>query len=430
MTSLPSMALTVSLTFSEPLALLQYSLNGGDWQAMEGTQLILHEDGSLRFQMTDLAGNVSVSNEYTLDANPVITDIQCQALQNGGTLVDWSNDTTTQLTSNFDLALSNGNGFARLNGLEATGVECLNATADDVSLSVKPDFSNNWTQPDSAIAAMSASGAKLILGIGNGIPELMLASGTSTWSNEYRARHTGTEEWLGTREFVTLEGKNKLDDVFAGSNDASILLLTDDDNGDALFVDDIYTAFPDGLEAQARLAQIDEIRAGAGDDIVDLTSQSFVYVGNGITIRGGLGDDVIWANKGNNLLFGDDGNDRLVGATGSDIIVGGIGNDAMHGGGGDDTFTFCDNWGQDTVEQLVAYTVTLWFKEGDEANWNTETLTYADGNNSVTVLGIRLDHITLKFGNDGSEQYQNLLDAGAFEASTSEKIFENQPLLA
>ena len=197
-----------------------------------------------------------------------------------------------------------------------------------------------------------------------------------------------------------------------------------------MVVDDIYTAFPNGLEAQARLAKIDEIRAGAGDDIVDMTSQRFEYIGDGVTVHGGLGDDIIWANKGSNLLLGDAGNDRLVGASGNDILAGGIGNDAMHGGGGNDVFTFCDSWGQDSIEQLATGTVTLWFKEGNNAYWNPGTLTYYDGNNSVTVSGVGLENITLKFGDDGSAQYQNLLAAGAFEDATSEKIFENQGLLA
>ena len=63
--------------------------------------------------------------------------------------------------------------------------------------------------------------------------------------------------------------------------------MTDDANGDALFVDDIYSVLPGTLEEQqARIAQIDEIRAGAGDDIVDMTSQRFAYVGDGVKIYG------------------------------------------------------------------------------------------------------------------------------------------------
>ena len=227
---------------------------------------------------------------------------------------------------------------------------------------------------------------------------------------------------------MALAEKNVIDNLFMGSDDASILLLTDDANGDALFVDDIISAFPDGLEAQARIAKIDEIRAGAGDDVVDLTSQRFAYVGGGMTVRGGLGDDVIWANSGDNLLFGDAGNDNLVGAGGNAVIVGGAGDDTLHGGGGDDLFAFDGNWGDDTVEQLATGTVTLWFNNGDESKWDAATLTYTDGDKSVMVSGV--DDVTLKFGDDGSEQYRDLLAAGAFDGFTSERIFENRGMLA
>ena len=134
----------------------------------------------------------------------------------------------------------------------------------------------------------------------------------------------------------------------------------------------------------------------------------------------------IWANKGDNILFGDAGNDRIVGASGNDVLVGGIGNDRMHGGGGSDIFTFCENWGVDTVEQLAAGSITLWFATGSSANWNAASLTYADGENSVTVKGVSADKVMLKFGDDGSVQYAALAQQGAFADFTSEKIFEDK----
>ena len=111
-----------------------------------------------------------------------------------------------------------------------------------------------------------------------------------------------------------LEGKNRITDIFKGSADASVLLLTDDSNGDALFVDDVYSALGD----QARMSQIDEIRAGAGNDIVDMTSKQYAYEGGAIRIHGGEGDDLLWGSAAGNILFGDAGNDRLAGAGGND----------------------------------------------------------------------------------------------------------------
>ena len=203
-------------------------------------------------------------------------------------------------------------------------------------------------------------------------------------------------------------------------------------------MDDIYTALPEGLtEKQARIARIDEIRAGAGDDIIDLTSQELEYALTGdeiperygMTVRGGLGNDTIWANAGDNMLFGDAGNDRLVGATGNDILVGGTGNDSMHGGGGFDIFTFGENWGVDTVAQCddESSFVTLWFASGSLDNWNADTLTYTDGANSVTVSGVTADMVDLKFGDEEApERFAELSALGAFADATSEKIFEEE----
>ena len=218
-----------------------------------------------------------------------------------------------------------------------------------------------------------------------------------------------------------MTGKNKIADIFVGSEDANVLVLTDNSNGDALFVDDIFTALPDSLtEQQSRIADIDEIRAGAGNDVIDLTSQRFEYIGDGVTVYGGLGNDVIWANSGENHLFGDAGNDRIVGGSDNDIIVGGAGNDSMHGGGGSDTFCFGENWGKDTVEQRAYGEVILWFETGSEDFWNAETMTYSDGTNRVKVMGVSADAVTLKFGD------VETAIAGAFENAASEKIFEDQ----
>ena len=250
--------------------------------------------------------------------------------------------------------------------------------------------------------------------------DLMFGRTTGKWAEGYRAWNPG-----GYDNTVELKGRNVIGGVFSGSDDSTVLVLTDDDNGDALFLDDIYSAYPDGVSSQKRLSKVNEIMAGAGNDVVDLTSPRFDYADGGVTVHGGLGNDVIWANGGVNRLFGDAGDDRIVGADGYDVIVGGIGNDAMHGGGGNDIFCFCGGWGNDTVGQTATGTVTLWFADGDEGKWDAAKCTYADGDNSVTVTGVASTNITLKFGDDGG-QYSELQAAGAFDAFTSERIFDDK----
>ena len=70
--------------------------------------------------------------------------------------------------------------------------------------------------------------------------------------------------------------------------------------------------------------------------------------------------------------------------------------------------------------------MTLWFDDGDESKWDASMLTYRDGDKSVAVSGVTADNITLKFGDDGSEQYGKLLESGAFDEFGSERIFENK----
>ena len=293
---------------------------------------------------------------------------------------------------------------------------------------VRPE-GGEWSALEPVVAEETDDKPKLIKSNADGSADVFFVNAVGTWGRGYRVQHVGSanDTWDGTRELVSLAGKNKLTDLFEGSADANTLLMTDDANGDALFVDDIYSASLDELGlSQSRISQIDEIRAGAGDDIVDMTSRRFEYLGDGLTIRGGDGNDTIWANKGNNILCGDAGNDRLVGASGNDILIGGIGNDRMHGGGGSDIFTFGDNWGKDTVEQLPGGNITLWFASGSEDNWDPETLSYDDGNNSVTVSGVGADQVTLKIGDDGTEIYDILTAYGAFSDFTAEKIFEDR----
>ncbi len=55
-------------------------------------------------------------------------------------------------------------------------------------------------------------------------------------------------------------------------------------------------------------------------------------------------------------------------------------------------------------------------------NWDSASLTYRDGDNCVKVIGTT--SIELRFGNDDSDMYKDLVSAGAFEEFTSERIFE------
>ena len=274
------------------------------------------------------------------------------------------------------------------------------------------------------IDAFSSTTAQRIIARDDSAVDLFVARTNGVWEDNYVAKHVGNGSWNGVGTTVVLDGKNKFSDIYEGSFDANAMILSDDSNGDALFLDDVFS---DAAVAQlGRLANIDEIFAGAGDDIIDLTSSNFQF-NSDIKTHGGDGNDVIWAYSGNNELFGDSGNDMLVGSDGNDIIAGGVGNDTMHGGGGDDIFTFCSDWGTDTVQQLAGGSVTLWFENGSTSNWNAQTKTYSAGDNRVTVSGVSIDDITLVFGSNGDAAvYRGISTSGALDEFSSEKIFNDK----
>ncbi len=298
---------------------------------------------------------------------------------------------------------------------------------DTYSWRVKAEDNEGWVTGENIVSDNAAADtSQLLKSDEDGNTDVFFANSIGKWSVAHSAQHTGSKDgsgWTGTNETVALAGKNRFGDIFEASSDANILLLTDDADGDALFVDDIFTeSYNDLAQQQSRLAQLDEIRAGAGDDLVDMTSQRFVYTGDGLVIRGGDGNDVIWANKGNNRLFGDAGDDRIVGASGNDIIVGGAGDDSMHGGGGNDFFCFGGNWGDDIIEQLEGGTVTLCFEEEVDLTFTAQgndTLVTC-GDNTILVKNMTLTEDNCRFGDAG------LASLGAFADATSYQIFESK----
>ena len=104
--------------------------------------------------------------------------------------------------------------------------------------------------------------------------DVFFANANGVWESGHAAHHQGfLNGWNWTGEKILLDGKNKIADVFTGSTDANVLVPTDDANGDALFIDDIYTA----LGNQARLSWVDEICAVFGNDIVWPVSSLFQW---------------------------------------------------------------------------------------------------------------------------------------------------------
>ncbi len=262
----------------------------------------------------------------------------------------------------------------------------------------------------------------IIESVPNNVDDLFFAISTEKWAANFMAVHAGSVSCPGTDDTILIAGMNRFRDVFSGSSDANILCLTDTLNGDAFFLEDIFSENGN----TARLQLIDEIRAGAGNDLIDLTSTLYLSNNPGLIVRGGDGNDFIWANDDGVFLFGDAGNDSIRGGNGNDLIAGGASDDMLYGGGGSDVFTFGDEFGNDIIRQNAGSEVTLWFAEGEviQTEQRGEDAVFIGLNGTVTVENFSVSAVKYYIGTAGQDElYKRYQELGAFAAASSTTLF-------
>ena len=159
--------------------------------------------------------------------------------------------------------------------------------------------------------ASSGQGANLLIG-GPGTNVFQFKSST-TWPG-YAAQNVGDPQNAGPNTLFSLAGKAQNTDVYHGYAGAvNIIWMA---NGDkALFLDD---GFSPGVDSM-RFTNITSIVCGNGKQIVDLTSNR--YATGNVTIKGGVGDDVLMSSSGDDAIYAGQGNDYIWGGSGNDLLV-------------------------------------------------------------------------------------------------------------
>ena len=412
---------TVYANYSNTAAVLEYRIGDtGDWLAYDAAAGVnVSASTTVYFREQGISDPVVTAVDVTVV--PADVELNAEVIQLAPTA-----DTTYEATYNFADGGSKtvelpGNTFEHYALPEETTVTIVEKDASGTVV--------NTIVEETPVASTTPVVPDKVVAVDDGHANLFFAISIGKWAGN-RAQHQGDGVWGGTGEYVALAGKNRFSTVFEGGEDATTLFLTDDANGDAFFLDDVYTA----NGGDARISKMSEIQAGAGNDIVDLTSFRFDYVEHSskqLVIRGGEGDDIIWGNAGTNILFGDAGNDKLYGGSNDDVLIGGVGNDTMHGGGGDDIFCYGSSydWGSDSITQLAGGTVTLYLDGIDKSDCTISgsTLTWNDGTHtgSIVLNGVTWDSV--KFfcaaGGDGDlaqqSDYEELKNKGAFAALSS-----------
>ncbi|MBR2722928.1 MAG: hypothetical protein IKB77_01230, partial [Lentisphaeria bacterium] len=385
--------------------------DGQNWIA--SANMTVYENGTYLFRVTDAAGNVT---EKSVIVDKIDAIAAPQNLYGSADGVSWESD-----AAKFNFKLINGSGNVLTLMTNGNQLDFYGLLYGEYSAKVKSFNGTAWSETIDISSNNSHITPQYFKSDADGADDVFFADSYSNWTRGYGVVHAGSKDrWNGTGEVVELRNKLQIKDIYEGSSDYGTLVLTDYLCGDAVSADDIFSASPVEIQS-VRLSQINEIFAGAGDDIIDMTSQRFEVSGS-MKIHGGSGNDVIWANNGENKLFGDAGNDRIVGGTDNDIIVGGAGNDSLHGGGGSDIFVFGSDFGNDTVEQLAGGKATLIF-ESENVKWDEVAATYTDGKNSVTLNGDF--EVEVRYG-----ATPELAAIGAFDNFTTEKIFEDKALIA
>lgn len=175
-------------------------------------------------------------------------------------------------------------------------------------------------------SAHSSGGADRLL-MGDGDDAIYLQS-SEVFGSGLRALHVPSVDFQAW--YVNVAGMNRYEVVSAGGTGQDRIMLGG--GNDALFLDDVFSDFHASLDnaPSARIDSIELIRAGAGNDLLDMTSDRYQANTPGMTLRGEDGHDTIWGTPGEDTIIGGAGDDHLEGGGGQDILTGGSGADSFH----------------------------------------------------------------------------------------------------
>lgn len=230
---------------------------------------------------------------------------------------------------------------------------------------------SNWIEGGHGADRIESRGTGDMLIGGAGADEFML-QGSRRFEAGSMAQNVSGAGQTGTGQVVDLEGRLRIAAVVDGGDREAPDTITLSEAGDALFLDDAFSAMHADTGAAGggpvpRLQHIDVINARGGDDLIDLTSPDLrLQTGpSGLRIDGGVGHDVIWGSAGLEQISGGAGDDTLFGGGGTDILT---------GGAGADVFEFTPSGTVDAIMDFDPAMDLLHFYNGDGARYAADSL--------------------------------------------------------
>ncbi len=265
------------------------------------------------------------------------------------------------------------------NGLEKTIVDFTKTDVfetGDGNDTVSVSHSNSAIYSGGGNDNISSGAASHFISTGSGDDSITI-EGKDYWGLDYEAWNVGFQDIKYYK--IPIDGKLKHEQVFNGGSGSDTLNASS--ASETIFRHDGFSGSYQGENKLNRVDLIEIINAGAGDDVIDMTTpnENINYTLN-MTLNGETGNDVLWAGPGNDIITGGEGDD---------ILFGGKGDDTLTGGNGRDIFEFIAGSGNDVIKDYTSEDILRFFlHDGDTTNLtisNANTLSWETVNGIETI---------------------------------------------
>ena len=284
---------TLTYTFSDPAKGSVVNNNNGTFTYTPDANL----NGSDSFTITvndgtvDVIETINVTIASVQDADNYLSAVttinQGTAYSYTFTASDVDGDTLTMSSDTLPSWLSFDVATGVLSGIpkkEDVGEYDVTLWVNDGAVDVYHSFEVRVVAQSNDVIIGTASADTI--SAGEGADFVAAGAGSDTielWSSsKYHSGYFARNVETGSR--ISLSNKSKYSSVIDGEEDADTIILMDNSNGDAFFLHDAYsdlhesvstTSDDKGMQTAARVISVETILAGYGDDIIDLTSDTF-----------------------------------------------------------------------------------------------------------------------------------------------------------